>query len=166
MSKKTDYDESEWKAITSAPLAAGLFITLADASGPIGITKEAMAVGKAITDSATGDTPEVVKALAEGVKSGGRPTMPDLPSGDRTKTKEAIISLLNTAVGAIQTKSPGEAAAYKTWLTSVATKVSEAAKEGGFLGIGGTRVSTEEQQALKELADVLGTSWQPNPARP
>ena len=39
---------------------------------------------------------------------------------------------------------------------TAAKKVSEAAKEGGFLGFGGTLVSDKEQAALKELADKLG----------
>jgi hypothetical protein len=34
--------------------------------------------------------------------------------------------------------------------------VSQAAKEGGFLGIGGTPVSTEEREALAQLAQALG----------
>ncbi len=56
------------------------------------IAKEAMAFGKAITDSASGDVPEVVKPLAESVKSGGgRPELPDVPHGDRARTKEALI---------------------------------------------------------------------------
>jgi hypothetical protein len=38
----------------------------------------------------------------------------------------------------------------------VATKVSQASKEGGFLGIGGTLVSADEQAALQQLSDVLG----------
>jgi len=34
--------------------------------------------------------------------------------------------------------------------------VAEAAKEGGFLGFGGTRVSEQETSALKDLSSVLG----------
>ena len=64
MSKKTDYSPEEWKAISGAPVAAGLFITLSDASGPVGIAKEAMAVGKAITESAVGDAPERACSLS------------------------------------------------------------------------------------------------------
>jgi hypothetical protein len=30
--------------------------------------------------------------------------------------------------------------------------VAEASKEGGFLGIGGTRVSKEEEQAIADIA--------------
>jgi hypothetical protein len=37
----------------------------------------------------------------------------------------------------------------------VATKVAEATKEGGFLGMGGTLVSPEEQVALDEIKSVV-----------
>ena len=73
MSKKSDYNEAEWKAISAAPVAAGLFIALSDVGGPIGAFKEAIAVGRAIMDSASGDAPEIVKDLAATVRS-GRPT--------------------------------------------------------------------------------------------
>jgi hypothetical protein len=159
MSKKLDYAETEWKAISSAPVAAGLLITLADASGPAGIAKEALAVGKAISDSALGNTPEVVKALAESVKSGGgRPPLPDVPMGDRAKTREALIGVIKTAVGALQKKSPGEVNSYKAWLASVAIKVAQASKAGGFLGMGGTEVSRNERAALAQLAGILGVN--------
>src|SRR5262245_48045159 len=103
MSTKNDYSTEEWKAISAAPVAAGLFITLSDASGPVGIAKEAIAVGKAITDSAQGDAPEIVKSLAAMVKSGGeRPELPDVPTGDRAQTKDALIGAIRTAVGAVE----------------------------------------------------------------
>jgi hypothetical protein len=137
-------------------VAAGLLITLSDASGPLGLTKEALAVGKAIAESATGGVPEIVKSLAESVKQGGRAELPQLPTGERAQTKEALMETIRSAVRAVETKSPAEAESYKTWLTSVATKVSEASKEGGFLGIGGTRVSTDEQTALDQLSAALG----------
>jgi hypothetical protein len=157
MSTKNDYSPEEWKAITGSPVAAGLLVSLADPSGLVGIAKEAVAVGKAIADSARGNAPEIVKSLAESVKEGGgRPEVPNVQTGDPAKTKDALIGTLKTAVGAVERKSPTEAGAYKSWLTSVATKVSEASREGGFLGVGGTVVSANEQEALKQLAEVLG----------
>jgi hypothetical protein len=159
MSKKNDYSAEEWKAISGAPVAAGLFITLSDASGPVGIAKEALAVGKAITDSAQGEAPEIVKALAEAVKSGGeRPELPDVAMGDRARTKDGLLGTIKTAVGAVERKSPGELEGYKTWLASVAAKVAQASKEGGFLGIGGTPVSRDEQEGLEQLSNVLGVT--------
>ena len=159
MSTKTDYSADEWKAISGAPVAAGLFVTLSDASGPIGIAKEAIAVGKAITESAQGDAPEIVKSLAESVKTGGgRPELPDVPTGDRAQAKDAVIGAIRKAVEAVERKSPNEAEGFKAWLASVAVKVSQASKEGGFLGIGGTVVSAQEQEALTTLAGVLGVT--------
>jgi len=166
MSTRQDYNESEWKAISSAPLAAGMLITLSDASGPIGIAKEAMAVSKAISESATGDAPEVVKSLAESARTwGGRPAMPQIPRGDREQAKHALIGAINAAVDAVETKSPAEVESYKTWLASVALRVAHAAKEGGFLGMGGTPVSAEEQAAVEQLAALLNVSTPQIPAR-
>jgi hypothetical protein len=157
MSTRNDYGADQWKAIAGAPVAAGLLMTLADPSGVMGITKEALAAGRAISDSAGAETPEVVRSIAESVKSaGGRPELPDVPRGDRAKTTEALLAVIKTAVAAVETKSPAEAAPFKTWLVSVATKVAHASKEGGFLGFGGTQVSEDEQAALKSLADTLG----------
>src|SRR5262245_4085368 len=77
MSTRTDYSPEEWKAISGAPVAAGMFIVLSDASGPVGLVKEALAVGKAISESAQGTAPDVVKSIAESVKAAkGRPEMP------------------------------------------------------------------------------------------
>ena len=105
-----------------------------------------------------------MKAVAESVRSGGgRPEMPAVAGGDRTQMKNALVGAIKTAVAAVAAKSQGEA--YKTWLMSVASKVSQAAKEGGFLGIGGTQVSGDEQAALRQLADALGMSVRPAPGR-
>jgi hypothetical protein len=155
MSTKNDYSSSEWKAIVSAPVAAGLFITMSDTSGPIGIAKEAMAVGKAITDAAQSGSPEIVKAIAASVKASGRPETPDMPMGSRAQSKEALTNTIRSAVDAVERHSPTEVHGYKMWLESVAKKVAEASKEGGFLGMGGTLVSVDEEKALKELEQVL-----------
>jgi hypothetical protein len=53
-------------------------------------------------------------------------------------------------------KSPAEAEEYKRWLVALAQKTAEAAKEGGFLGIGGTRVSEAETSAVSELNRTTG----------
>ncbi len=162
MSKKVDYTAEEWKAIASAPVMAGLYVSMSDKGGPAGIAKEAIAVVKAIADSGSGDAPEVVKALSESVKSsGGRPELPDLPTGDPAATQQALIGGIKTAVAAVASKSSSESDDYKAWLVSVATAVSHASKEGGFLGFGGAEVSRDEETALRQLSDALGVSGKP-----
>ena len=49
-----------------------------------------------------------------------------------------------------------EAQGFKQWLVAVTQKVAEAAKEGGFLGFGGTQVSEQEAATIKELSTALG----------
>jgi len=53
---------------------------------------------------------------------------------------------------------PAEVGRYKAWLASVAVRVAHASKEGGFLGMGGTPVSAEEQAAVDQLAALLNVS--------
>ena len=156
MSTKKDYSETEWAAISAAPVAAGLLITLADESNRAGVSKEAIAVGKAVSDSAQGDAPEIIKVLAESVKSGGRPTLPDVPDG--AGQQDALIDVIKAAITAVEAKSPGEAESYKAWLASVALRTAAAAKEGGFLGLGGSLVSNKEELALRLLAGLLGVN--------
>ncbi len=52
---------------------------------------------------------------------------------------------------------PGkDADEYRLWIITIAQKVAEATKEGGFLGIGGKRVTVAEMAALKEIAEAIG----------
>jgi hypothetical protein len=163
MSSKNDYSDKEWKAISTAPVAAGLLITASDESG---LAMEAIAVGKAISKSALGDAPEIVKALANNVKaSGGTPELPELPTGDRAETKEALIGIVRAAVGALQARSPVEAESYKAWLASVTAKVAHASKEKRCVGIGRALPSADEEEALRLLADVLGVNAPAPPSR-
>jgi hypothetical protein len=61
------------------------------------------------------------------------------------KQKPAI-GLVREAVAAVSANSPGDVSEYGRLLVNVATQVAEASKEGGFLGVGGTRVSESEQK--------------------
>ena len=49
-----------------------------------------------------------------------------------------------------------DASAYKRWCTEVARDVANAAKEGGFLGFGGERVSDEERAMMARIESALG----------
>jgi hypothetical protein len=71
--------------------------------------------------------------------------------------KARAIEALRRAAAIIDAKAPPqEAREFKTWLRSISQEVAEAAKEGGFLGIGGERVSEAEQAALREIVEALG----------
>jgi hypothetical protein len=161
MSKQSDYTPEEWKTISAAPVMAGLFVSTADMSGPIGLAKEAIAVSKAFMESASNASNELIKSISEGIKArGGKPDMPDLPS-TREGTHKALVEGCKQAAAIVMSKSPTEADEYKSWLVSIADRTSQASKEGGFLGIGGTLVSDSETSAVSELASALGVTSRP-----
>jgi hypothetical protein len=54
--------------------------------------------------------------------------------------------------------TPEEATEYKEWAMSIAESVANAAKEGGFLGFGGERISEKEKELYAKVADVLEVS--------
>ena len=164
MSKQSDYTPEEWKTISAAPVMAGLFVSTADMSGPIGLVMEAFAAGKAFMESASGAPNELIKSISEAIKArGGKPDMPDLPS-DSAGIGKALIEGCRQAVEVVLSKSPAEADEYKKWLVSFATRTAGASKEGGFLGFGGTLVSEAESTAISELASALGVSYDRNTA--
>jgi hypothetical protein len=77
---------------------------------------------------------------------------------DPEEAKKKAVEGCVAATNIITLKSPAEASEFKQWLMTIATRTSEAAKEGGFLGIGGTKVSEKEKTELAALASALGVS--------
>ena len=56
---------------------------------------------------------------------------------------------------AVAVKDQTEARAFGDLVMAVATNVANAATEGGFLGVGGNKVTEEEQQALNAIATAI-----------
>ena len=47
---------------------------------------------------------------------------------------------------------------FQEWIKNASQQAALAAKEGGFLGIGATRVSEREQEMLATLGEIFGVS--------
>jgi len=146
------YGES-WKHVSAGPAAALFMVSSSDLSGPIGTVKEAQAAGKAMLDAASKAEPTSVLASAFGAGL----TM-DMASQVKllAPSKDKLIEIVKAGAAAVAAKSPGELQAYKNTVLSVAQASAEASKEGGFLGIGGTLVSKEEQAAIDAIKAALG----------
>jgi len=158
MSKQTDYTPEEWKLIATAPLLAGTVATLSDMGGPVGLVKEAFAVAKAASAAAQSTSNELIRSVVESMKA--REGKPEMPQGAKTaaEARAALIGLCRQALDTVARKSPTDAAEYGRWMVALAKTATEAAKEGGFLGIGGTLVSPAETAAVSELASALGVT--------
>jgi hypothetical protein len=161
MATKSDFTTEEWDAMRRAPFMAGLLVVAASPSGPFGVLKEMFAVGKTLADvKLHGTSSDLVKALVADLEA-PEARQQSMPAELQGKTPDqlrvaALEACRHTAAVLDKKAAPNEAQAVKQWLLSIAQKVAEAAKEGGVLGFGGTRVSEQETSALKDLTSALG----------
>jgi hypothetical protein len=155
---KADYTAEEWELIVRAPLMAGMAVVAASPSGPIGMVKEMFAVGRVLAEGSGEDsTNELISALVADVKAGHRPTAPTESMASVEEAKDLGLQACRDVAALLARKAPAaEAEGFKRWLLTAAQNVAEAAKEGGFLGIGGVRVSDAERAALGDIAGALG----------
>jgi hypothetical protein len=69
--------------------------------------------------------------------------------------KTKAVEGLRQVSALLEAKTPDDAPAFKAWLQTIAQRVAEAAKEGGFLGFGGVQVSDAEKATLAEISGAL-----------
>jgi hypothetical protein len=157
MTTQADYTDEEWVVLRRAPLVAGLAVSLADPGGPIELTKETLAAMKVARTPPSQDELllAVSKDLDTEVRTHGKP-LEDLEIRGRTARKQVVEEL--GKVNAILTAkaTPEEAASFRVWLVQAAEGAAEAAKEGGFLGVGRVRVSKGEQAMIDRIREILG----------
>jgi hypothetical protein len=163
MATKTDFTAEEWNLIRRAPFMAGLVMVAASPSGPFGIVKEMFAVGKILADVKNrGASSDMAKAIVADLETaeGRQQSVPAEFQGNAPEQlRSAALEACRQAAEVVEKKAkPDEAQAFKEWLVSIGQTVAEAAKEGGFLGFGGVRVSEQETSALKDLRSALGLS--------
>jgi hypothetical protein len=159
MATKADFTTEEWTQLTAAPLSAAMYIVTASPSGPIGLVQELVAVGTAVAElQKDADALPLLKELFPATEGEAKAeTKTEVSVSDKDPAQRAaLLTGLKDTVAVLDAKAGGDAAAVKQWIYGVAEKVAGAAKEGGFLGMGGKQVSAEEQAALDELKAALG----------
>ncbi len=143
---------ADWSRVQAAPAAALMLVATSDLSGPVGSIKEVQAAAKALADAARQADPASVigAAFGSGIDTDMMKQVREL-----APTKDKLIDVVRAGAAAVAARDPAQVSAYKAAILSVAQAAAEASKEGGFLGIGGTLVSKEEQAALDQLKTVL-----------
>jgi hypothetical protein len=79
-----------------------------------------------------------------------------LTGGKPADIKAKCVDTLRQVSALVDSRAPGDAAAFKGWLRQISRHVAEAATEGGFLGIGGVAGSETEKATLAEISGALG----------
>lgn len=158
MSNQSDYTPAEWKVVVSGPAVAGTLIVAADPAF-FGAIKESAAIAKAVNAFGQASDVELIRAIGQAVQGGEKFATPEIPKdhGVDGALKRLVIEC-KKAAEIVEAKSPDEAEAYCNYLVDIAQKTAESSKEGGFLGIGATRVSDKEKHAMVRLAEALDVS--------
>jgi hypothetical protein len=162
MTDKSNFTPDEWKLLLESVTMAGIAITAAEPHGLWGLLKESFAGGSALVQAKLdpGANPLIKAVVADFETSEGRSIARDGLKAQLTGCKPAeikakCIETLRQAGTVVDAKAPGDAAAFKGWLRQISQHVAEAAKEGGFLGIGGVPVSEAEKATLTEISGAL-----------
>ena len=162
MSIKDQFSTEEWGKIMVAPMMAGNAVVTAAPSGPIGMIKELGSMASTIakmTDQPSSNA--LVQAVLADIKTAveqrQQPELPKLDAKNVEGLKQQALNMVHEAVGLADAKVEADVAkGYKEFILAIAQKAAEAAKEGGFLGFGGTQVSDAEQAMLSQLKTTLG----------
>lgn len=161
MTTQADYTAEQWQDITDAAGMVAAMVTGADLSGPVGIFQELKASVNSQTELSKQSSNPLLQSIAATLSTVDK----DKPSTNRPDSgkrgEEAVAEMqgqVKAAVDLVAQKSQTDADAYKAYLMDVGVRVAKAAKEGGFLGMGGTKVSGDERAALEKLATMLGVS--------
>ncbi len=158
MASKADFTPEEWSKVLFAPVNTALMIALASPSGPVGMVQELFAAVSSVVDIErdTGAS-QILKDIVADTKA--RQEKPEVPKFNSIEEGRAHMhAQVAEAIALLDAKAGADAPAIKQWLYGVAEKAARAAKEGGFMGIGGTAVTPEEEAALAQLATMLGVT--------
>jgi hypothetical protein len=143
---------ADWNKVAAAPVAALLAVSSSDLDGPFDTMKEVKAAQAALLEATKTAPAGSVLAAAFG---GGLTDSALKSVREMAKDRDALTRLIADATAAVKQHSPSELDAFKATIRSIGKATAEAAKEGGFLGIGGTLVSDDEKAALAKIEAAM-----------
>jgi hypothetical protein len=162
MADKSSFTPDEWKILLESVMMASIAITAAEPHGLWGLLQESFAGGaelaKAKMDPGVDALIKAVVAdfgTAEGRGIARDGLKEKFASSKPADIKGECIETLRRVAEVVDAKAPADANAFKSWLRQISQHVAEAAKEGGFLGIGGVAVSEAEKATLAEISNAL-----------
>ena len=151
MTTKAEFNAEEWDTIGAAPAIAGLIVASAQRGGTI---RESFAMAKTYATAKQGHT--TGDLVGEIVAAKPHVDTKEFSSKDDLRTRG--LGKITEAVGLVRDRATlDELVDYREFVLSVAHHAAEADKSGGFLGIGGERITGQEEAALSDITAALGS---------
>ena len=147
------FDDVDWMKVRMAPIAALYLVSMAAPSSTTGEAHEIQAAADTVTDAVKNATPTSLLNTVFGDELTRNEL--DILKRDAPPT-EKMLSTIKDAVKVVSVKDFAGAKAYGAMVMAVATNVANADAEGGFLGIGAKKVTTEEQETLDAIYAAIG----------
>jgi hypothetical protein len=168
MQEASPYSPGEWTILTELPIRVLAASMRADETGELGLLMQ-QATGLTELSSRANEysSSPLVQQIFEHYKSQGDGEAQTLQLSEQwiERLLPDTIERARQASEILAAKaSPEDAAAYKLWLLETAAAVCAAATTGGFLGIGGERISEKEQAYLNDLAEAFEIPTDPDQA--
>jgi hypothetical protein len=147
---KSAFTESEWHALTDAPLLVTAAIFFAGEHGPISMVKEASASARSISrPGERGVANELIgQIVAEANTKEARAEMKEHRGPTPQAAIESVLHDLEPAASALQKLPPEEATQVAEWFLAIAEAVAESAKT----------VNPDEQATIAKLAALFGVT--------
>jgi len=166
-----NYTDEELELLTTTPSMIGSAIAFSESSGVIGTVTEAMSNAKAVL-AGVPDYPQngLISAVAPNiadrkeamekaktVRTNMMARMKAKGITSRDGLYQQVVDDCHAVAQILDAKADAnEAAEYRAWVMQIAEKVAMSAKEGGFMGFGGERLSDGEKRAIGDVASALG----------
>lgn len=150
------FTEEEWAKLSTAPLLMASLIMQADGTGGLGAVKELLDFVHYLDEAA-----KVASAgfLCDAILADQRRALRDVRSGARKVVlahEGDRFAEVNDVLDILAAKCDlNESLQVRTMLFHIANRVAESAKEGGFLGFGGVKVSDKEKAVLTRLRVMM-----------
>ena len=162
MSVFADYTPEEQQVLLRSLQAAAVVISAASLGRKVETASEGFAAASYITERNAAQLDNtligsVQFALDERAKT-GQPFPDYVKAATAPDAGPQALETLRQVAALLAAKStPAEAEGYKQWLIEIATRTTEAGKEGGnFFGRGAVLVNDAEKAALQEVGQALG----------
>jgi hypothetical protein len=154
VANKSNFTVEEWDQIRRVPTLVGLAVMAASPSGPLGVIRESSAASEILRTGLAEAKTELMQVVGQDVRE--NTLMVQLEGLDVEQIRAKTLAACRELGNILRHKaSEEEAEEFRQWLMRIARATAEAEKEGGFLGIGGVRVTEQEAEMIDQIAIAL-----------